>query len=541
VQSCITGLVVLLLAVVQLSPVWVSGFTKYVPATGVTPGGQPLTAPVKAITDADTVFVAARVRRNALGLLEGPSAVFEHEICAPREAALSVADPMIAAGLMGIPGLPFGAAGPMNVSVLTTALIKGLGMAALVTLLTGSPWAGRVSAIYYALNPVWVRDVTHFYIYDMGWTVWAIYFAYRLFARASILASLGLASSLVLQASNCFYPTLASAALGLPFLVWLVSSKTTKVPTVHLIGTAILVGAGTAWIYGPYLSSPVATASSLQAFTAPTLYLPGGPGFPGVSLVVLATIGLLAPTPAALKRTRPNVRIFVLTGIVLCVWLGAGPTSVLPDLYGTLSSALPGLSGVRAPGRIGAGLQVGVSILCGFGVAIATCNLQPRARRGAGIGLTILAAASTLLPVRLAEPPIFYAVQADPPAEAINFFRALGDGNRRGALLEIPPSRNPVTTAHRAMLSTYHRRSTSACYGASTGPVNQRVRELTGQIDDKDAIRELRALGFATIVVHHEAPMVQFWRNRLRTSEERGLVQRRESANGLTEYSIVAP
>jgi len=82
-------------------------------------------ARVAAVARADTVFVAARLRGHALALL-GNGSLLKPNVCAPYSRPLTVADPMLGVGLLGLPGhlLAGGAAGAMNGALVGGASLK---------------------------------------------------------------------------------------------------------------------------------------------------------------------------------------------------------------------------------------------------------------------------------------------------------------------------------------------------------------------------------------------------------------------------------
>lgn len=53
------------------------------------------------------------------------------------------------------------------------------------------------------------------------------------------------------------------------------------------------------------------------------------------------------------------------------------------------------------------------------------------------------------------------------------------------------------------LLSAWHGRRTSSCYGSAAMPLAAKLEELALRLPERPALAELRDLGFTTLVVHY--------------------------------------
>jgi hypothetical protein len=92
---------------------------------------------------------------------------------------------------------------------------------------------------------------------------------------------------------------------------------------------------------------------------------------------------------------------------------------------------------------------------------------------------------------------------------AREFFETLEELGNRGPVVEVPSG--PPWESHRevsrTVLNAYHHRPTSGCHNSVIPPEVRRVRALTDRLPAADALRELRSLGFTTLVVHGGPPL----------------------------------
>ncbi len=385
---------------------------------------------------------------------------------------------------------------------------------------TGVPAAGIVAGLLYGFHRIELTNVVHPHIYDTTWTVFALGFGRRLFARGRWRDAAGLAASAALQLGTSFYPFVASVLLALPFGVWLVlRHRPGRVGRWQIGFVLAAVGLAAAFTFAPYLLMRGAgglPAREAQFFAGPTAYLPGEAFFFGWPCLVLAGISLVLPRSRIPAATPGDPRWALLAGMLLVVAVAAGPslgTGIAAlrflDLWGWLAAALPGFDNVRIPRIVGVGAHLAACALAGIGCA-ALLRLW-RWRRAAWVGLLAIALVwvDTLRPAALGfDPPVareMFRLAPDP--EALAFFETLAERGNTGPIFEMPLPRTGGRvvwggTVRRLYLAGYHGRRTSACFGAHV-PDRSQLEEIALRLPRRDAIRTLRDLGFTTIVFRH--------------------------------------
>jgi hypothetical protein len=270
---------------------------------------------------------------------------------------------------------------------------------------------------------------------------------------------------------------------------------------------AVAVGvAAVAWLFfAPFLEASRAGALAereAQTFLAPAELLPGHARFPGVLLLALALLGLLAPD----RRGLGPARAALAAGALLATWLAAGPQArPLPDLYALAARALPVLGAVRAPQNVEGGAHLALGVLAALGAAALLARV-PRRFAGAAAAALVLAAAAEVA----WRAPATDLLRVRPPEAALRFFAELEARGDRGPLLELPLASGQVLEQARSvLLSAYHRRRTSACTTSHPPAELVRVQRLAARLpDDEHALAEVARLGFRTLLLHQrEGPL----------------------------------
>jgi hypothetical protein len=474
----------------------------------------------------DLRFTVALTARNARTLATRPLRIFELEQCHPTRKALALGEPMIAAGLAGIPA--YLASGDPLVTftfvLLALTLLAAGAMYALLHAWTGVPAAGIVAGLLYAFHPIKTHDLVHFYAWDGAWTALALLFATRLFVAPRWRDALGLSAVCAAQMGGSIYPLLAAAVLALPFLAWLVIAHG-PLPR-RLAPWALVVGcvAVSAWaLLGPYLA--LRTEGQLetrvfQAFFAWAWLAPGEQFFPGLALPVLAAVAILAPRRARAPGRFGDPRWALLLGAVLCMLLATGgtagdiwrawsrgetPPPALPNLWAPLVAVVPGLDVIRAPAALFSGVHLALAALAGLGTA-ALARLVPR-RHGPWLGAGLVLAAGVAVlraPLGIAEGVQYEVVPLRPPSATLAFFERLAELGDRGPILEVGyAEENVAAEAASLLLSAYHRRATSACFNSFRGAAHETLRSLRLAPPSDASVAQARALGFTTVLLHH--------------------------------------
>jgi len=481
--------------------------------------------------DTDQTFIVWQVSRNARALLSRPHAFFDSGHCHPTENALAHTGPMLTMGILAIPATLLGANPVLtyNIVLVSMLLLAGWAMYWLVSDWTGVPAAGIVAGLLYGFHRVELANVVHPHIYDTTWTVFALGFGRRLFARGRWRDAAGLAVSAALQLGTSFYPFVASVLLALPFGLWLVLRHRLRHVGWRQIGFVLAaVGLAGAFTFAPYLllrGEGVLPAREAQVFAWPVAYLPGERLFFGWPCLVLAGLSLVLPRSRIPAVTLGDPRWALLAGLLLVAAVAAGPSlgggiAALRflDLWSWLGVVLPGFDNVRNPRIVAIGAHLAACVLAGFGCA-ALLRLW-RWRRAAWLGLLAIALVwvDTLRPAALGfEPPVAREMfRLTPDPEALAFFETLAEKGNTGPIFEMPLPRMVGEargdgrgarvvwggTVNRLYLAGYHGRRTSACFGAHV-PERPQLEEIALRLPRRDAIRALRGLGFTTIVFRH--------------------------------------
>jgi hypothetical protein len=476
---------------------------------------------------ADASYEAWLVARHARTLLRHPTRLFDTEHCYPEKRSLTFGIPMIAMGMEAIPA-SLVTRNPIAVYDATLALqsvVAALAMVLLMSRWTGRRAAGLVAGLLFAFHPIRLLNITYPTEWDLTWTVLALFFAERLFAGGRWRDALGLAAATSMQVATSFYPLLASALLMPPFAAWLLLRRGRPRLALPQLATAgLLVALAAALLLGPYLharQSEGIHAREMFFYATWNYYAPSGSLFPGWLVLGLVGVGLGAPRRLALPRLIGDPRLPLLLGAGAVAFVAAGyDTSLrlrdlgldLPvfDPYAALAAILPGLDAVRGVFRLSSAVHLVFCILAGAGSA---ALMQLAGRRAALVSAAAVAAAFVACfgaPLLGASRGYRWSYEAvHPSAESIAFFERLASMRDTGPLLELPiegvqnvPS---IVGVKRILLSGWHGRPTSACFGSFMPPARGALAALAAGLPGRESIRAMRELGFTTLVIHHPA------------------------------------
>jgi hypothetical protein len=224
--------------------------------------------------------------------------------------------------------------------------------------------------------------------------------------------------------------------------------------------------------------------------------------------------------------------------LLLLIWKEAPFT--IPDPYRLLATFVPGVDSVRVVYRLSAGVILTLSILAGLGAAGIIRSFGRHAEMAAA-GFIALAAISVMRPDAFGAPQPrgwdVHEVHAD--QESVRFFAALARLGNDGPLLELPYDPYSLIPADRIFLISFHHRRTSTCYASFQPPVAKEIAALSARLPDPEAVLRLRALGFTTVIVHHELDPADSLGTRLRDTEENRKSLRLLRANrSLTAFEL---
>jgi len=520
--------------------IWTEGPSSVVPVNAFTFRGAPAPPAMTHLGENDTMLAAWLVSRNARTLASEPTRLFETGHCAPATSTMAYGEPMISLGVLGMPAfLAFG--DPLvtyNTVVLMLFTWSGIAMCLLVHDWTESWTAGMIAAFAYAFNTERLSDISHIFIYDTSWTVAGLYFTKRLFESSRWRDAAGAAICWALQLGTGLYPLVGGFFFSLPVVAHLATRRRWSWLTFWqclLVITVVCVTA--AAIFTPYLH---VRATTTALHRAGQWFAPWAEFAPGGMLGLLWSTALLALfvlIPGIRGIESPGsggpIRWAVLLGAVLSGLLAAGPSIGLSygtfpqggvaSWYGLVSHVVPGLDAVRVPLHFATGLQLGVCVLVGMGSARLLGLMGRRnGRVVAVVVLGLLAMETACLPAGGWAIRRFGLLKARPSDSRIEFFRSLEDLGDHGPLLELPLDANRLQSmafaAPRILISAYHRRPTSACYGSFEPPGRSDLANLASALPARHAVAALSEMGFTTIIVHLDSPFGKVMNARLQWS-----------------------
>ncbi len=477
----------------------------------------------------DARFVVWLFARGAHALRTGPLDFFEAAICHPEDGALALGESGLALSLLALlvsmvdddPVFLFNA-----VLVLST-LIAAWAMYLLVSSWSACPPAGIAAGILYGFHLIRVGDPVHIMIWDATPTVFALYFALRLFDRGRLRDALGVVVSIGVQLGASPYSTLASVMIGLPFLLWLLRSFGLRAirPWIWAF-MAISIALLALVLLSPYFSKSAAgeyAPPAFQAFFSLFYVVPGGPGFVGFAGLLLAVLSLMLGASRSVCGIRRDPRWILLFCLLLVISVsvvaGGGPGQrtfpIVPgeppppgffNLYLFLSKLIPGLGVGRGPGVIYVGAHLLLSLLAGLGAASLLRVVPERWSLIACAAIIAVLAVDVLRPRVLGLEPTFEytLLRVRPDDDALAIHEALRRLGNAGPVLDYPINHMHLDQASRGtLLSAYHRRRTAWCYNSVLPRSSRRVEALARALPAPDALAALADLGFTTLLHRH--------------------------------------
>lgn len=507
---------------------------------------------------ADLLLQSYLVSRHGVTWPSAPWALFDTEHCAPLEKSLTLGVPMLTLGLLAVPvaAVSDNATFIFNVASWSLTLFAAFAMYLLVFRWTGVPSAGLVAGLLYAFHPIRLAHIHHPSVWDTTWTVFALYFAERLFSEGRWRDALLLGLACALQIGASFYSLLAAVFLAPPLALWLFRAYGWRTAGVaRLVAVVTIVLLAVYFFLSPYLSVQdefgLARPEGYAAryFAAWASYLPGSVTSPGVAAFGLAVVAIFAGRRGLAIAGDP--RAALVAGGLLVAFLAAGDdTARLMGVllgqdvgswspYDALGRVLPGLTTVRGVERLSAGVHLAVSVLAGIGAA----TLLRRAR-GWAPGLAVLLVAVAFVevarPVVLGLEPL-YGWKSTPigvDQRSRRFFEDLAATGNAGPLFELPSEEEVRFEVPRRIFRAFdHRRRTSACFASYQSPLQEELDDLADRVPDATALRRLREHGFTTLIVEQSG----FFRFRKATTEDNPRLRLVHRAPGKAAYEILEP
>lgn len=481
----------------------------------------------RATRRADATFESWLVARNARTLATRPHRMFDAEHCAPAENTLTLGIPMLTQGVLAMPASAVSREPVLvyNLSIVLLGLVSAFAMYALVARWSGVPEAGLVAGLLFGFQPLRLGHIMHPSVWDISWTVLAFFFAERLFAHGRWRDALLLGAAIALQIGASFYPLIAATLLAPCVLGWLlVRYGVAKVGPARLAAIAGIAIAAAAAVLGPYLFAETAGGGLERArfhyLQWPLLADPSSVFFPGWTLLALVAVSLLAGRRGAAAGIQGDPRWALLAGAVLAALVAAGSNTRMlvavigspelsgwvPNFHTALAAVVPGLDAVRGISRLSAGSHAALTVIAGLG---AGAVIRAAGSRGVLVATLLVAVAAfdvLRAPSLGLERRYQWTLEAvRPDDDAIAFFAELERRGNRGPLLELPLDAGAFKIASspgRILLSAWHRRRTSACFGSYEAAGRKQLAERVAELPRPAAIHALAEQGFTTLVVH---------------------------------------
>ena len=502
--------------------------------------------------DWDHGFALWVVSRNAYTLLTEPSRLFGEGPCFPFPKPLALGHPAVTQGILAAPA--YAATGnpiaSYNSIMILASFLAALAMYLLVRDWTGSPGAGIAAGLLYAFHGARISLATYPFIIDLAWTLFALRFGERYFKQGRWRDALLAALCIALQLCMSLYASLVCVLVLLPYLVWLLTKYgLAKLRPGPVIVALVVIGFSTALVYAPYLGLPETSGNRFRYVALWSGFLPGR--FVGWLIFLFALVSLLP----GYRESGASRRWALLAACALVLWLATGGNEAaqriaekagdpaplaLPSPYRILDF-LPGLDSDSRPLRSGQrcpppALDVG-------GPGGCTPDPMDTAPLEAGhLGRTDLRRIRGYAPPGALgrRAPVEFRTLALRRWEqdAREFFETLEELGNRGPVVEIPsgPPWELHRESSRTLLNAYHHRPTSGCHNSVIPPEVRRVRTLTDRLPDADALRELRSLGFTTLVVHGGPPIQRPFRA---VAEQSELLEEIHATFRMAAYSIL--
>ncbi|MGH0032543.1 MAG: hypothetical protein ACQGVC_22355, partial [Myxococcota bacterium] len=457
---------------------------------------------------ADAEFQAFLVARNARTLATRPHRLFDTEHCAPAEDTLAYGIPMVTLGALGIPAALLSDEPVLvyNAAIVLLNVLSAFAMYLLVARWTGVVGAGVVAGLLFGFQPLRLGNVAHPSVWDISWTVFALFFAERLFRLGRWRDAVGTAVAIALQVGASFYPLTAAVFLAPPLLVWLFARHRLRhvrpAQLAFVAGVALLAAAVVLLPYlGAETDAGALARSEFYYLEWGEFFSPASIWFPGWTVLALAACAFAGRR--GLPGADGDPRLALCVGALLVLLVAAGPnTPWLPDLHRALSAVLPGLDAVRAIGRLATGGLLALTVLAGLGAGVLIRRAGERGRVVA-VALALVAAFDVMRLPALGLERLYTwdVVEIRPDAAAVAFFEALEARGNRGALLELPDA--PFEQAPKdILLAAFHRRRTSSCFGSYTPAGRDELARLAAELPADAAVDALTAQGFTTLIVH---------------------------------------
>ena len=451
-------------------------------------------------------WVAHQLPRDPLNL-------FAANIFYPAPDALAFSEPLIVPALLGAPVAWLGAS---PVFVHNLILIVGFALTAFAGCLvieawTGSLAAGLLAGSALAFNTHTLTRLAHIqgiHIYGLPIALLAIDGLIRggPFRWAVLLAAAMVAMAYTSGYLVVFACVALGLAVGIRAMEWLPRSRAFAI---NLTGAAVIAAIAIAPLYLPYRRAAreqhmLRSLDVVKDYSATPIGYLASSGrvhfstwsgrffqndvdsfFPGVTLTLLAGIGLLLALRSRTLRSRSLMLVSIgAAGVVLSL-------GTATPIYGWLFHIFPPMQGLRAAARFGNLFLLAMAMLGGVGLAL----WKPRA------WIAVLAIA--LVNLEALRAPFTYTQFKGIPA----IYRLLADEAGPVVLAEQPffPRWAIFQNSHYVLASTAHWRPLMNGYSGYTPDSYQKYADAFWYFPQRWAIDAMKQAGVTHVMVHLDA------------------------------------
>ena len=451
----------------------------------------------------------------AHALTSNPLQLFDANIFYPHTKTLLLSEPNIVAGMLATPAwiLTRNSVLAHNTAFLLSFVLSAVATYYLAKHLTGNRSAAAVAAVIFAFCPYVFAHTTHINLELTAGLPLTLLAVHRHVEKASVRRGSMIGVVIGLQVLACgYYGVLLAILVPVAILFFAVTrglwrSREYWAGAISGASISALIAVP---LFLPYLEAREVTGFArtleeargysanwesyvMSAAWAHRWWLDRlGPVyevlFPGFFTIALGAAGVWG---AWRVRGRRELAAFYLGVTALSFWLSLGPDG---GLYTILHRLIPVFPFLRAPGRFGIGVILGLAILSAFAVSRLSERLDARWRPAFPI-LPLLVAAELFMG------PISYDRMPRVP-DAYRLLATLPDG----PVAEFPFYRHNLSPQFHAfymMFSTYHWHKLINGYSDIPPADFAAVSQALGHFPDEDAIRTLRSLDARYLVVHY--------------------------------------
>lgn len=441
-------------------------------------------------------------------LARDPIHLFDANRFYPETGTLAFTDPMLA---LTVPLAPFQALADnpiltLNVAMLLSLALSGLGAYRLAHYLTGDAIASGVAGSIFAFNPYRLSHLAHVNLQAAGFIPLTFLCLIRFLEKGRKRDAVGLGAFLWLVSASCAYYgvfTWIGLAVAVPYELARTGAR--ERPR-RVLALGLVLGLS-ALAYLP-LAMPLIRLDReygmtrpldrLQRFSArPIDYLRSGADahravgfepprrgknlFPGIVALGLSFLALLRPTRVTW--------LFLLVG-GFAFWASLGPDYWL---YSLLHTVVPGVSGLRAPPRFVILVMLALSVLAALAVAWIRSAGTGKLARFAPLLIVVPLLESTRFPNPYTEAPLF------PPV--YEWLRSRSD---RSPVVEVPITWPLHKNALYLYWSTRHYEPLANGHATLVPPVFIELRRAMEGFPDRSSMELIRNNGFELVILHKD-------------------------------------